>query len=269
MLRHLASGRREFGVRPMYVHQRANWEFFVVLRGRCAATFDGGTQGRLCRRHLWLFPPTRAHGWTSADEEACEVAVFHFGAVPAIVETLARARGYLERALSAAEANRVAALAAELRPHFQLVTERGLLVMERALLDLSLLALANEPLNVARTRDHESIRKVDAALAWYAEHIAEQPSLPEAARAAHVSVSQLRRLFSEVRHESPQRAFTKLRLQRVMELLGRSDLKLEEIAVRCGFSGSSDLCRVFKAQQGISPDAWCRTRTPTRDQLTG
>lgn len=40
MLRHMVAGVRRFGLYPMYVHQRDNWEFLAVLRGKCGAVLS-------------------------------------------------------------------------------------------------------------------------------------------------------------------------------------------------------------------------------------
>ena len=92
--------------------------------------------------------------------------------------------------------------------------------------------------------------------------MAEQPKLDQIAQAVNVSVRHLRRLFWQARRESPQTAFTRLRLERAMGLLSLSNLKLDAIARQCGFSSSSDFCRVFKIHHHMSPDAWRKHRLP-------
>ena len=246
----------------MYVHERANWEFFAVVRGKCGVLYPNGAKPVLWERRLWVFPPEIAHGWAGRYDERCLIAVFHFGAVPPLLEKVVRENGHVECALSVAEARRVQELEKELQPHYHHMTERSMLVFERALLDLSLLALKDFSFEAAETKSALALRKVQAVLTWYAEHIAEQPKLERVADEAHVSVRHLRRLFWQVRQETPQQAFTRLRLQRAMELLSKSDFKLDAVAANCGFSSASDFCRVFKSQHKISPDAWRRQVLP-------
>ncbi len=262
MLRYLGWGPRRFGKHPMYIHQRANWEFFAVVRGRCGALYPEGGKTILCERRLWVFPPEVIHGWGGKKEEPCHVSVFHFGAAPPLLEKVARERGHLECELTTAEARRIQQLVTELRPHYERMTEKSLLVFESALLALSLLALKDISFDYAETKTGQSLRKVDAVLTWYSEHITEQPKLERVAGAMHLSVRHLRRLFWQARQEKPQQAFTRLRLQRAMELLSKSDIKLDAIAVKCGFSSASDFCRVFKSEHKISPDAWRRRVLP-------
>jgi AraC family transcriptional regulator len=252
----------------MYVHQRVNWEFLAVVGGKCGPLFPGTPAPVLRQRCLWLFPPETAHGWKGQGAQSCRVAIFHFGAVPAVLDKLARARGYWERPLSASQVQRVLELQKELRPHYRHVTEKSLLIFEKALLELSLIVLEDEPFENSETKTDHAIRKVEASLTWYGEHIAAQPSLEQIAAAVHVSASHLRRLFWQARQESPQKAFARLRVQRAMELLSHSDLKLEAIAARCGFSSSSDFCRVFKNHRATSPDAWRRKQIPSYQEPT-
>ena len=256
VLRYLTTGLRHFGLQPMYVHQRSNWEFFAVLQGKCGPVFPGKQTPVLHQRHLWVLPPENAHGWIGHGVQRCRVAVFHFGTVPLVLDKTARARGHLERPLATSQVQRLLELQKELRPHYEHVTEKSLLIFEKALLELSLLALEDVPFETTETKADRAIRKVESSLTWYIEHIALQPRLEQVADAVHVSVSHLRRLFWQARKESPQKAFARLRVQRAIELLSHSDLKLEMIAARCGFSSSCDFCRVFKHHQGISPDAW-------------
>ncbi len=65
-------------------------------------------------------------------------------------------------------------------------------------------------------------------------------------------------MFHDVRKKSPQMVFTQLRIQRAMELLARTDYKMETIALECGFASNTDFSRVFKKHRGTNPDAWRR-----------
>lgn len=262
MLRYLGSGTRRFARYPMYVHERTNWEFFAVLRGDCYPVFPDGNGPRRSGPRLWVFPPGVPHGWNAASAQKGVVAVFHFGTVPPLLERTVLERKWFDRALTRTEVRQIEQLEKRLRPHYQHMTGKSLLVFEVGLLELSLLALAGETFDRPEPRGEAALRKVEAVLTWYGEHMAEQPKLERVAGAVHLSVRHLRRLFLQARHETPQLAFTKLRLQRAMELLSNSDEKLDAIAVKCGFSSASDFCRVFKAYHKVSPDSWRREKLP-------
>lgn len=260
MLRYLGSGVRRFWLYPTTFHRRADWEFFAIVRGRCLALLDNSKTIRAATRSLWVFPPETGHGWTAKRGELCHVAVFHFVSVPPLLERAARSHGYLQHVLSAVQTRRVAQLAHELEKPFQLLTEKSNLAFEKALLDLTLLAL--EPIEFARVEQEPAyaVLTVESSLRWYSEHMSEDPKVEHVAEIVHVSTSQLRRLFQRVRQENPVRSFTKLRLQRAKDLMTNSDAKLDLVAEQCGFSSVVDFCRVFKAYNNISPQAWRRKR---------
>lgn len=242
----------------MYIHQRMNWEFFAVLRGQCAPALPQMGVPAFHSRYLWVFPPQTAHGWIGKGSNTCRVAVFHFSSVPSLLERVCRTRGFLGVSIDAHKARFITKVSDELQPHYERMTERSLLVFERVLLELSLMLLDKIPADRTESKTEYALQKVEAAVAWYAEHMAQQPKLDEVSRAVNMSVRHLRRLFQEVRKENPLTVFTAMRLQRSMELLARTDDKLETIARECGFASSSDFSRVFKQYRGINPDSWRR-----------
>ena len=266
MLRHMVVGIRRFGVYPMYIHQRDNWEFFTVLRGKCGALLSESGPTTLQQRHLWIFPPETAHGWIGDGPNRCKIVVFHFGKVPPLIEKVARERGFLDSTLSPAQVRRVTEIEMELRAPYGSVTEKSLLFFEKALIELSLIALADIPFAADAGDIDHPLQQVQACLSWYSEHMIEQPKLEQTAQAVNVSVRHLRRLFWQSRHESPQAAFTRVRLERAMGLLSLSNLKLDAIAEQCGFSSSSDFCRVFKMHHHVSPDAWRKKHLPAYEE---
>ena len=258
MLRYLGYGDRQFGEIPMYVHKRSNWEFFAVLKGRCSPVYETTEPQVLQSSRLWLFPPDVSHGWAGVRSSSCRVAVFHFSTIPHLLERMARSNGHLEIELSPPQVRTIAQLAVDLKPHYERMTEKSLLVFEHAGLELSLLMLETMPIEKSESKSDFALRKVEAGIIWYLEHMTQQPKLEEIAAAVNVSVRHLRRLFREVRSESPQVVFTQLRLQRAMELLAKTDNKMETIAHECGFASNTDFSRVFKKYRGTNPDAWRR-----------
>ena len=263
MLRYMALGTRRFGLYPMHIHQRDNWEFFAVLRGKCGAIVTETDHPTLQQHHLWVFPPEVAHGWKGEGASRCKIAVFHFGNVPPLLEKITREHGFLECALMPNQIRRLSEIQAELRAPFGSVTEKSLMIFEKALLELSLIALSDTPFATDQSGVDYALEKVQECLSWYSEHMPAQPKLDQVAQAVNVSVRHLRRLFWQARRESPQAALTRLRLERAMGLLSLSNLKLDAIAKQCGFSSSSDFCRVFKIHRHVSPDAWRKTHLPT------
>jgi AraC family transcriptional regulator len=266
MLRHMAVGIRRFGLYPMYVHQRDNWEFFAVLRGKCGAVLAETQQPPLRHHYLWVFPPETAHGWKGEGTSRCNIAVFHFGNVPPLLEKITRERGYLECELTPNQVRRLTDVLEELRVPYGSVTEKSLMLFDKALLELSLIALTETPFSSDQRGVDYALEKVQECITWYNEHMPDQPKLEHAAQAINISVRHLRRLFRQAGREGPLETFTRLRLERAMGLLSLSNLKLDDIARQCGFSGSSDFCRVFKAHRHLSPDAWRKKHLPAYEE---
>jgi AraC family transcriptional regulator len=125
--------------------------------------------------------------------------------------------------------------------------------------ELSLLALREVTPKALPSRSNAE-GKTEEAIAWYREHMNENPGLDEIARNLFVSPAHLRRLFHEARDEGPKSTFTRLRMERVEELLHHTDLGLEAIAPRVGFSSASALSRAVKAHFHASPREYRQRR---------
>jgi AraC family transcriptional regulator len=163
------------------------------------------------------------------------------------------------RPLTDADIARIQDIAEKLQPHFCQPVVASPLHFQRALTELSLLVLegeqrAAEPIALT---DASSFQ-VERALSWYTEHLSRNPSVKEVAEAVHTSVSHLRRLFVEVRGSGPKELFRRARLERAQDLMGRTNLTLDEIAAHCGYNGASHFCRDYKAVHHFTPSTWRR-----------
>ena len=115
MLRYLGVGPRQFGVFPLKPLARMNWEFFAVVKGRCAPLSTDQKHPPLATHTLWLTAPGSAHTWAGDGERHAQVAVFHFGSVPPPLEAAVRERGQLALKLTPAECRRLVTLASSSR----------------------------------------------------------------------------------------------------------------------------------------------------------
>lgn len=259
MLRYLGTGPRQFGLYPLKPLVRMNWEFFAVVRGRCAPLIPDRPPPRLQRSTLWVTPPGSAHTWAGDGARRAHVAVFHFGSVPPPLEAFVRERGQLAVALTPAESRRVLALARKLQADFAAPNQLSNLVFQGALIDLALLALRKAaPAQLPMPADHAE-RTIELATRWFTEHVRANPTIVEVARQVHVSPSTLRRLFRRVLRQQPARVFGRLQLEKGMRLMTETKLKLDGIATECGFTCTSDFCRAFKAFTKVTPTVWRKT----------
>ncbi len=238
---------------PVPINSRAAWEFCACAKGRMAAWLsDRDDHDEVLRgRTFWAFLQGYPHGWRGA--APCERIVFQFRTVPEELERLLPDRGYYRVTLSRADCSRLRllatqAVAATLRPTELVSLQDQVLVAE-----LSLLALREtRPRPLAHVQ--LARQKTSQALAWYAEHMSESPRFREdVAPAVHVSPAHLRRLFYQALKESPHEAFKRLRMSQAETLLRTTDLSLEAISERVGFSSASALSRAIKANGGLTP----------------
>ncbi len=266
MLRYLTTGPRWFGLNPIPCTRRINWELFAIVEGSCGMVLQENGPVEVQGPWFWIFPPDTPHGWRIGKQEKCQVIIFHFSHVPPALETFVRRQGRHGFALRAEERRIVSSLFEQLQPHWTAPGPMASLFFQRALIDLSLMILESVPKEQLPRMDDAARHSVEAALGWFSANLADNPTLERAAKAVHVSPAHLRRQFHEVRRESPNAAFTRLRMLRAEEMLEDSEIKLEAVAAACGFSSASAFCRAFKRHYGRSPSEWKGTYRPNHSR---
>lgn len=256
MLRYYANGAIRWK-EIMRCNTRTNWEFYAVTRGRCGFTLRDGEKPALHERMLWVFAPECSHAWHDDRRHKYHRISFHFGSVPYPLDEIVRRHGgWLARPLTAADVARVQAIAADLEPHYLRQHRLSPLHFDAGVAALSLLALSGNHAAEAPALPDLANFKVESALSWYADHLAESPSVKQAADAVHVSTSHLRRLFWQVRRTSPKIAFQRTRLEKAQELMSRTALTLDDVARHCGYASSSHFCREYRAFHNFTPTHW-------------
>ncbi|MFV0338748.1 MAG: hypothetical protein ACK5LK_10975, partial [Chthoniobacterales bacterium] len=226
MLRYLNSGIRHFGKLHIAAHKRPNWEFYVVLKGRCGVYFEENPdlpvancdKLPLKESHLWVFPPNHSHGWYGESQTPCDVAVFHFNQVPKLLEDVFENREFLDTSLSAKDRWNIRDMLSILKTDYEKPATLGSLVAERTLLDLSLKVLSSIPSTSLQTTEQKALQKVEAAMKWFTEHMQERPTFRDVAAAVHVSTTHLRKFFAEIREETPHDAMKQARFDAASQL---------------------------------------------------
>lgn len=259
MITYLASGFRHFGNDPVDIHRRSAWEFEACVSGRFALLLPGGAEPVPRARTLWVFPRGFAHGWTST--EPAERLVFHHLTVPKELEHFVPECGYYQIDLTDEDCDKLRTLMDEAEEVFEKPNELSHLRTEAVVIELSLMALREITPRPLPQDDISHIR-VERALAWYHDNMMYNPKLDDVAAVVSISPPHLRRLFHTVRQESPQVAFTRIRMQRVLDLLKNTDLTLEAIASEVGLSSGSALSRAVKTHFGRLPGDLRRSLLP-------
>lgn len=101
---------------------------------------------------------------------------------------------------------------------------------------------------------------VKRALLWMQEAVEAPLSVTRLAARLGVSRRNLERRFAGALGLTPAEAGRRVRLAQVRMLLERDESSIASIAAATGFCDSSHLIRVFKAEEGMTPEAWRRAQ---------
>ena len=130
------------------------------------------------------------------------------------------------------------------------------LTYERALLELTFIALSDFKETPLPELTQSLTHKVNAGILWYQEHLHQSPKVEDVAAVLNIFASHLRKIFIQILNESPQSVFMRLRLRTAMIMMSESNIKLEAVAEKCGYSSASHLTRAFIKEFKISPNSW-------------
>ncbi len=133
-------------------------------------------------------------------------------------------------------------------------------VMSRQQLDAALRLLVNFAEHLALKSNQISIRQANVepvavvrAKAYIREHIQDEITLTDVARAACTSSFYICKLFKKVTGLNLTEYVSRLRIERTMELLPNPNLRISEIAFEVGFQSLTHFNRVFRQIMGESP----------------
>lgn len=104
-----------------------------------------------------------------------------------------------------------------------------------------------------RTGEQECIQR---AIRYIHLHYAEELTLADLAREAHLSTSYFSTLFKKKSGYGFREYLSKVRIDRARELLEKTGMGVTEIAEATGFDTQSYFSRVFHAHTGLSPSAY-------------
>lgn len=109
-------------------------------------------------------------------------------------------------------------------------------------------------------------RAVGKALRYIRDHFDQPLSIKDIAGGIHISESHLRALFRTGNGGMPLGKFIRwLKFYTAIEMLGNSELKIAEIAERCGFSTQFSFSRFFKQRTGGLPPLAYRREARRKD----
>jgi len=253
MLRYLNSGPRRYGKKPVFRYTRGAVEFQAVFSGTAGPDRGGLPDAYPPSPRLWVLGPDSEHGWSDRGDGVSEILVFHFYEVnPLLLRALGEEQ-VLTKALSASDIDFLRRLHREIQPHSRNPRGISLVWMDKVKAELTLLALSSLPPDALRDVDWSSQTRVDQAVSWYRERLAQAPAVADVARGLKISTVHLRRLFLQVHGRSPHAVFHEIRMSTALRWLREDTLRISEIADRLGFSEPSAFTRAFRDWHGSAP----------------
>ncbi len=128
----------------------------------------------------------------------------------------------------------------------------GYEVLLRARL-LELLAYLSRAYTSSSTVEAHALLRVGNVIGALENDFSKDWKLEELVRTAHMSRSNLMRIFRKATGQTPIEYLIRLRINKAMELLSNTDLTITEIAMETGFNDSNYFTRQFKRVIGKSP----------------
>ena len=80
----------------------------------------------------------------------------------------------------------------------------------------------------------------------------------ELAKQCRISEVYFRRIFADCYNTTPKQFLIDMRINKAKQLLSEGALKINSVAVRCGFSNQYHFCRVFKEKTGLAPTEYMK-----------
>jgi LacI family transcriptional regulator len=102
--------------------------------------------------------------------------------------------------------------------------------------------------------------RIAAALRFIRQHATENLDVTRVAREVALSRSVLERRMKALIGRSPGEEINRLRFAAVEKLLAQTDLTLDAIAARCGFTHPQYMAEAFRKRSGITPGEFRRSR---------
>jgi AraC-like DNA-binding protein len=125
----------------------------------------------------------------------------------------------------------------------------------RAIL-LELMVYLSRAYSGSDTTEAHALLRVGNVIGALENDFSKDWKLEDLLKIAHMSRSNLMRVFRKATGQPPIEYLVRLRIQRSMEMLSNTDLSITEIAMEIGFNDSNYFTRQFRAAAGMPPTAY-------------
>ena len=114
----------------------------------------------------------------------------------------------------------------------------------------------------------EYVARINRVIDYIESNIDQELTLKKLAEVASFSPFHFHRIFGAIVGEPLNRFIQRIRLEKAaIKLVGQPKHSITEIALECGFSGSSSFARAFREHFGMSASQWRSRRSPAMSKI--
>jgi AraC-like DNA-binding protein/mannose-6-phosphate isomerase-like protein (cupin superfamily) len=121
---------------------------------------------------------------------------------------------------------------------------------------IELIVYLSREYNASETIESKSLLRIGDVIGTLEKDYSQDLTLADLQDIAHMSRSNLMRVFRKATGQTPIDYLIRLRIQRAMEMLRQSDSSVTEIAFEVGFKDSNYFSRQFRRIEGCSPSEY-------------
>ena len=249
-----------FGVTPK-IHSHPYYEIIVVIEGRLRICLLDDADIELEKGKLCVIPPNCYHSTNAYEGQAKMLAIrFSYGRVNGdgrIYEDFCKALERVNEPTCFDIPKDMPDILLELR-HEMTEKDRAWEYMCRSLLERLYIAvfrlLSSNSVSasgfISDDSKHSRYYRIEM---WFADNFAKQISEIDLAREVSLSTRQLSRVFADIYGMSFREKLIEVRLHRAAQLLEKTEMCVEKIALEVGYKSPSGLHRAFVGYFGCTP----------------
>ncbi len=248
-LLYLAWGHRQYGRNPIPVSRHPGWHYILVNRGRPTLVLENEKKV-LGPGDFLVIDPDCASGWIDRPDSVSDLLVWIWRTGPRCSECAAEPGTYRQWSIGTRLWHKLEQFHALCRLEVEKPDELTKLALEQLHLaiDVTVARLVQR-----KTQPPEPSVRVELAIRWMAQNLAEPHPVSALCEYLQVSPATLARMFQTHHGESPAMYHQRLRMTRAQELLETNRFSVKEIAYALGYKHPNDFSRGFKQFVGKSP----------------
>lgn len=170
MKRYIIERVKNLGNASIAPHSLLNWQFVVVTKGQCGVILGNWKSLPLRKKCLWIFPPGFLRGWHGDDAE-CSTISFAIDEIPVQLVAGMKEMDYLEIELSPDQLEEIVNMKAIIHPDFYVCDFVNELRFDRAIVQMSLMALGAMTANAAEIARGRADKRIQSAIECFGSNL--------------------------------------------------------------------------------------------------